>query len=580
MKKRVLWTKCLLGICATLLTCAQASAQMSHFYIGSSLNRNEVARAIHVLPDNSCVIAGYTYDQDAAHNIINAQNLLMRLHPDGTIMWQKQWGSTGNDLLFDMIIAQNGDIIAVGTAARGTIYANNHAAIYRFTNTGLPVAAAFVRDTIYSAPGDVFAGVAELANGSIVAVGGHNYTPVSVDAFVSVFSPGLANQYNEIIPLSATQSDHFTAVVANGNSVYLTGPTYTTSTTFYDMALVSYTPGVAAGTINWIKEYDMTYNVVGGGTSTTVNSEWPNKIFIRNNNLLITGIMQQAFGGAADRQYIFRSDMNGNTPITRIVNNSTATMQYSNGSMIYPVNNDRIITTNTPYNQSYNYDQTGLIGAPGVNIWLSAINSLTAATVGGSRQFTLSLNESVQSMDYAPVLGSTLVNLYMAGNAERTAGSDNDIYFGVINVGTQTGTKATCPHDTITTLVTVPTPVVTINVLNTPFGTDTAIAMDTIPSNLMSFLMCGEIFVHKPANINTTAQVFDPIIFPNPVADYMEVTGIANAQYTITNITGRIQQSGTITTDQKISTAKLIPGMYYIQIRQDENTRSFKFVKQ
>lgn len=577
MKKPVLWKKCLLGACTSLFVSMQADAQMAHFYVGSSLNRNEVARAIKVLPDNSCIIAGYTYDQDASHNIINADNLLMRIRPNGTIMWQKQWGTTGNDMLYDMIIAQNGDIIAVGTADRGSLYVNNNAAIYRYSNTGLPLGSAFVRDNNLSAPGETFAGVCELANGNIVAVGGHNYTPVSVDGFISVFSPTLANLYNEVVPVSATQSDHFTAVVANGNNVYITGPAYTTSTTYYDMVLLNYTPGTTSGIINWMRLYDMTYNVMTSGTTVTVNSEWPQKLFIRNNNLLISGYMEQAFGGMADRHFIFRSDMNGNAAITRIVNNGTSGTAYSNNSTIYPINNDRMIATNVPYNQSYNYDQTGVIGAPGANIWLSSINSLGAATVGGSKQFNLQLNESVQGLDYAPVLGSTVINLYMAGNAERAAGADNDIYFGVVNVAQST--KATCPVDTITTLASVPSPFVAITIANTLFVNSASIVTDTMASNLTSTLICGALARNGAEEI-TPQEIFDPIIFPNPVSEYLEVSGATNADYNITDITGHVLLSGAVDKDKKVSTAKLASGMYYITIREKGNIKSFRFVKQ
>jgi hypothetical protein len=68
-------------------------------------------------------------------------------------------------------------------------------------------------------------------------------------------------------------------------------------------------------------------------------------------------------------------------------------------------------------------------------------------------------------------------------------------------------------------------------------------------------------------------------IFPNPVADIIQISGIENAQrIEIYNMTGQLVKSESF--DNKINVSKLIPGIYLLRINtKDFQTYEFKFLK-
>ncbi|MCS4303801.1 T9SS type A sorting domain-containing protein [Chryseobacterium sp. BIGb0232] len=68
-------------------------------------------------------------------------------------------------------------------------------------------------------------------------------------------------------------------------------------------------------------------------------------------------------------------------------------------------------------------------------------------------------------------------------------------------------------------------------------------------------------------------------IFPNPVSDFIQVSGINNAQVMqIYNIDGRLIKSEVF--DSKVDVSKLTPGMYILKIiMRNLQSHEFKFVK-
>src|ERR1043165_3218017 len=88
-------------ICALGLN-IDARAQMLQVLIASPGNRSELITSVKALPDGSAILGGYIYDI-VSNSPVNIDMLLLRVKPDGSIIWQKQIGSTGDDLLNGMI---------------------------------------------------------------------------------------------------------------------------------------------------------------------------------------------------------------------------------------------------------------------------------------------------------------------------------------------------------------------------------------------------------------------------------------------------------------------------------------------
>lgn len=587
-------------MCSLIALCCAytAQAQMAHYYIGSSNSRSEVARVVRALPDGSSIIAGYIYDLGASNEITNADNLLLRVGPDGTIIWQQEWGRgaafapNNNDLLYDMIIAQNGDIICVGTIGRNQTYPDmetenantkkkNTAAIYRFDINGNLLYENFIRDVNGTDGGEVFESVCELDNGDIVAVGGHDARPAAIDGMISVFDNTLTNRYNETIPASAGQSDHFLSVIQNGNDVYITGHVYIPgNTTYDDLSLANYTPGTTSGTLNWLKYYDITYTDAAGNV---MPSDWPGKIFLRNNSVVITGRVDDGWNSTnGAKHFIFRSDMNGTGPQAWLVNNGSGPAQYCNQPMIFPLTDDDLFMTQVPSTGfTYNYNTTGSTSSL-VNVWASYVNSLNGNSVAVSTEFYLWNNESVQSLDVKTGGGNLDGYLYMAGNAApETHNTDNDIYFAIVNNTLRDATgDASCPHEATTTIDMQTPPDVTLNITPASFSGPVTIRYATPNPDLSSSIWCGTTLANKPArpNNNTiTNKTYG--MYPNPASEYITATGYENANYQITNMLGQQVLNGTVKGEEKIVIESLPNGLYIITLTENGNSKAYQFSK-
>lgn len=68
-------------------------------------------------------------------------------------------------------------------------------------------------------------------------------------------------------------------------------------------------------------------------------------------------------------------------------------------------------------------------------------------------------------------------------------------------------------------------------------------------------------------------------IFPNPVSDNLNIPGLDGKSYTITDMSGRILQEGSISSS-KIDVSNLVPGMFVILLQNDNHLTPVKFVKQ
>lgn len=559
------------------LTIATASAigsygQTAHYYI-SSPNRNEVARSVKVLDDGSSIIAGYIYDLDGAKNMINADNLLLRVDPSGNIMWQQQWGTQRNDFLYEMILTQNNEIVLVGTANSFSTYINNTAAIYRFDINGNKLNESFVREYNYNTGGEVFTGVCETKSGDIVAVGAHNFAPANANAFLSFFDANLNHQYSETVPLNTSQSDIFTNVVADTDSdrVYILGymyrPSAPAATTYYDQVLLKFNPYAGtSGAINWMRYSDISY-LAGGMEPNILTNNYPTKVFVQNNKLLVSGITADGWNGAGgDRHYLFRCDkLSGNTPELRIVNNGSGPAQHANTSMMAPLSADEMFISNVSGNQ-YDYNKPGPFG---MNGWISHVSSFNTSTTPTSTYFKLNGNESIQSLEIGNTSGALNGYLFMAGNANPTTNGLNDIYYGIV-APSLTDSTAICPIDTITSLD-------SIGAVANPYwvGLDTFRLAEQLQTRdttvmLVSNMVCGNTLHNKQGtttNISSTDKTIATMtISPNPSAGQFNVFygipySFSEAKMIVTDITGKILYTKTLKANSAIEPVSLnMPG--------------------
>lgn len=530
----------ILTLCAAAMCAYTADAQMAHFYIGGP--RHELARSVKALSDGSSIIAGYIYDLDANNDVTNADNLLMRVSPTGNILWQKQWGTDSNDFLKEMIITQNEDIVVVGVANRGKVYEHSTAAIYRFDINGNMLYENFVRDINHNQGGEEFNGVCETANGDLVAVGMHNSMPASADGLLSVFQSDLTHTYTEVMPMSKGQSDGFMNVVSENNNVYIIGLMYSgspTTTTYYDQVVLKFDPYTGPlGTVNWSNYYDIAYSIGSDtGVVSTINSDWPVKVFIENSWLLITSHVMDGWSATSgERQYLFRClAMNGMLPSVRIVNNGLPVASHSNTSCMIPVSRDEMFITNVPANTLYDYEK--LTVTPTMHHFISHVSSFSTSSISASTGFALNNSISVQSLDRKVTgWGNLYGHLYMAGNADV---GNNDIYFGIINPSLQ-DTSSYCDIDTTTSLDSILTRPVPLRILQDSVYLEEPLTDSFYFVSLNSILQCGDSDLHNKIGTTTIKPIANENIAtikmsPNPT------TGVVNIFYAMPQASGQVE---------------------------------------
>ena len=79
-------------------------------------------------------------------------------------------------------------------------------------------------------------------------------------------------------------------------------------------------------------------------------------------------------------------------------------------------------------------------------------------------------------------------------------------------------------------------------------------------------------------NSNTIAEV---ATYPNPVSDVLNITQGSGAEFTVTDMLGRMLNIGKLDTDKAtISTKNLTPGNYILHLSKDGYREQVKFVKQ
>ena len=473
----------------------------AHFNIGSS--RNEIATVVKPLADGSSYIGGYIYDTGSYSDLHKADMLLLHVLTDGTIDWQRTIKSDSdyNDYINDLIVARNGDIIAVGVAGRGNnISSHAGASIMRFSPSGVMLHKNVIKDNSgLDIGGEVYFGVAELDNGNIVAVGAHNYMPSVADGLITVFKNDLSLIYNEKrqIPSTGKTTDYFHSVVAWGNSVFILGLTYDDPS--YIMTLMSYTPGISSysSTTNWLQYYDFSYILNDKTVAYTLDSKLPFKVTISNNKLLVSGVLLQS-NSSVNRHFLFTSDFNNNNPTCSIVEYPDPSMNKANTTTLVPVTANEAFITEIPSTHIYD-PVAGPMGST-YNVTASHLNSITGGAVVNSSQFTIAGSQDVEDIQYANQI------VYFAGavNSNSTYGQNNDIYF------VESSPSLTDPNSDSTSKCSAPQNIslINLNIRNADMTfTFDSFAYHTInlsvdTPDLRSNLLCGDATVYPGTGTN------------------------------------------------------------------------------
>lgn len=92
----------------------------------------------------------------------------------------------------------------------------------------------------------------------------------------------------------------------------------------------------------------------------------------------------------------------------------------------------------------------------------------------------------------------------------------------------------------------------------------------------------GASYNFKPTSTGSIVKEAQLSSFPNPAKDHITIKGVnGKADYTLTDITGRVVKSGTISKrTEKVTVSDLANGVYIINLKEGNHKAQFKFVKQ
>lgn len=122
----------------------------------------DFAYAMALLPDSGYIIAGETYSYGDGNN----DAYLIRTNKSGDTLWTKTFGGTEDDYFKDVIVTQNGEIVAVGTT-NSLGAGNEDVYVVRLTTSGTVV----YENAIGTSNQEEGKKVIELNNGDLAIVG-------------------------------------------------------------------------------------------------------------------------------------------------------------------------------------------------------------------------------------------------------------------------------------------------------------------------------------------------------------------------------------------------------------------------
>ena len=88
------------------------------------------------------------------------------------------------------------------------------------------------------------------------------------------------------------------------------------------------------------------------------------------------------------------------------------------------------------------------------------------------------------------------------------------------------------------------------------------------------------VYLLTPANLsaNEINELKNISIYPNPASDVLNIPGADGTEFEIYNTAGQLVSKGKIS-DQKLQVHDLVKGVYFIQIKNNNNISKLKFTK-
>lgn len=311
---------------------AQINVQWASRYTSGG---NNVDRAVELVRDN----AGNVYVTGTSWNGSNFDIVTNKYNPSGVQQWSMSYDGTGNgyDEARGIAVDNNGFVYVCGYAL-GTSSNYSYITIQYDANTGAQQWA-----TAYNGTGTGFDESYDIvvdASGNSYVTGGSVGSAGTDYATVKYNSAGVqqwASRYNN--NGSNIDAAYAIALDASGN-VYVTGYSFGSTTTDYDIATIKYNNG---GTQQWVARYN--------GPGTKLDS--PNDIAVdASGNVYVTGT-ERALNGIT------------NYDIITIKYNSAGAQQWA-----------------TPYAGAGNEDDHGnaLVVTPGGNVVVTGLSTGTSQT--------------------------------------------------------------------------------------------------------------------------------------------------------------------------------------------------------
>ncbi|HYH16867.1 MAG TPA: hypothetical protein VD794_16660 [Flavisolibacter sp.] len=180
----------------------------------------DIANAVIAAPDGGYVIAGYTMSSngDVVGRHGEQDAWILKINEVGTILWQKAWGGTRNEMAFAAAAAADGYVVAIGSASTdGDLPATNthtNTWLVKFNTNGTigwqkPVGV----DNVYNVPSNLIA-----TTGGYVVVGS---TGNGTGADARVVKTSTTGDIIWEKTFSGTDQDEFSGITESADGGYL-----------------------------------------------------------------------------------------------------------------------------------------------------------------------------------------------------------------------------------------------------------------------------------------------------------------------------------------------------------------------
>jgi len=214
---------------------------------------------------------------------------MVKLDAAHQVVWQKMVTNAGSDIAYNVTICANGDYIVTGEMTQS---GSLRGFTSRVNGTNGNIIWTYTTAATGSPNGDKLYAAKETAGGNIVAVGVSNFASGQTNSFIVLLNASGTLVWSRISSYSS--ADEFMAInqLPNGNLI-VAG--FYNAGTFYRLTVFEINESTAA----IVSQNNYNISTTIPGVPFTINSIWPNGIFIRNGAVIIRGVVFQNFGSAA-----------------------------------------------------------------------------------------------------------------------------------------------------------------------------------------------------------------------------------------------------------------------------------------